>query len=85
MSNVDVKIDYKGVGALLRGSGVRDMVDSIGAQIAGRAGDGYSHRTHYSGQRMICNVYADSKEAKRDNLENNTLLKAMGTAERRSR
>ena len=85
MSNVEIKVNYKGVGALLRGPEVREMVDSIGAGIASRAGDGYGNRTHYTGQRSICNVYADSKEAKKDNLEHNTLLKAMGTSGRRSR
>lgn len=85
MSNVKIEVNYKGVGALLRGSEVREMVDSIGAGIAARAGDGYGKRTHYTKQRSICNVFADSKEAKQDNLEHNTLLKAMGTSERRSR
>lgn len=78
MANVKIELNRKGVAQLLQGAETRDMVQRIGNEVAQRAGTGYSARTHNSGQRQICNVYPDTREARQDNLENNTLIKAMG-------
>lgn len=79
MGNVKVELNTNAVGALLKGPEVLAMLESQGAVIAGRAGAGYGYRTHNTGQRQICNVYAATPEAYRDNLEHNTLLKALGS------
>lgn len=75
---VKIELNRDGIGALLKGPETREMVERFGDEVAQRAGTGYAARTHNSGQRHICNVYAATPEARQDNLENNTLIKAMG-------
>lgn len=75
---IKIVLDQDGVGALLKGQEVEEMVQRFGKEVAQRAGTDYEARTHVTSQRQICNVYATTKEARQDNLENNTLLKALG-------
>ena len=46
-------------------------------QVAARAGDGYATDVYQAGTRVIASVYTETEEAMKDNLENNTLLKAV--------
>lgn len=85
MTNLKIELDRAGVAALLKGPETRNMVQSFGQAVAQRAGTGYGARTHDSGQRQICNVYAATPEARQDNLDNNTLIKAMGNLPGRSK
>ena len=77
-NNIRIELNRDGIGALLKGPETEHMVQSFGNEVAQRAGTGYAARTHNTGQRQICNVYAATREARQDNLENNTLIKAMG-------
>lgn len=79
MSNVEVKLIREGVGELLKSQGVADYCNEIANQVAANAGEGYETRQHVSDQRVIVNVYTATKEAYVDNLENNTLLHALGS------
>ncbi len=74
-----VTLVRKGVRELLKSQAVADLCASLGQDMARRAGEGYEAAPpHQTGQRAAVNVYAGTREARRDNLENNTLLKAMG-------
>lgn len=76
---VEVKINYAGVGELLNSQWAADCCAEVAQQVAERAGDGYVVAApHSTGQRVAVNVYAETKEAAKDNYENNTLLKAVG-------
>lgn len=67
-----------GIKALLNCDGVSAAVEQIAAQTAQRAGDGYAAAApHKTGQRVAVNVYPATREAAIDNLENDTLLKAV--------
>lgn len=71
-------LDRKGVHALLNSPEIEEVCVRTAAEVAARAGEGYTAaEPHRTGQRVAVNVYADSKEARRDNLENNTLLKVI--------
>lgn len=50
----------------------------LGGDIQRGLGDGYSSKVFYGHDRVSVIVGADSKEAVNDNLQNNTLLKAVG-------
>lgn len=78
MANVTVKLNYKGIGELLKSQWAADCCKEVGDHVAQTAGEGYETRAHVSDQRAIVNVYAATKEANQDNLDNNTLLKALG-------
>lgn len=67
-----IEWNWKGWNEARRSSGVRALLISHANATAHEAGDGYKVVEFPS--RVI--VTADSEEAKRDNLKNNTLLKA---------
>lgn len=74
---MELKVNYKQVGALLRGPETEQMVRSYAEDIRGRAGDGYGSDARKLSTRWISTVYTASKETAQDNMEHNTLLKAM--------
>lgn len=76
-STVEIKVSYSQVGALLRGSETKAMLEQAASEVRGRCGDGYSSDTKSMGTRVIASVYTDTYEAMKDNLQNNTILKAL--------
>ncbi len=71
-------LNRKGVGELLKGEAMRSIIEARAARVASNAGKGYkAAKPHNTGQRVAVNVYAATDEARKDNLENNTLLKAL--------
>ena len=81
MSKVKFELDIRGLNELMKSPEMQSILDQEGAKIAGRAsgmsGEQFGHRTHVADYVAITNVYPDSKEAARDNYNNNTLLKAL--------
>ena len=76
MANIKIEVNYKNVGQLLKSDDMRNIVKSAAETIAHNAGQGYRYDAKVMGTRVIASAYAGSKKAKRDCLENNTLLKA---------
>lgn len=75
---IKVELNHEAVGELLKSSEMQELVKSYADEIAERAGEGYASDTYNAGSRVIASAYTDTEEAMEDNLENNTLLKAMG-------
>ena len=63
---------------IMKSAEMQSYLGEAGAQVAARAGDDYGYRVHVADYVAIVNIYPDSKEAAKDNYENNTLLKALG-------
>ena len=63
---------------MLRGPGAQGVVKTYAAAIQGRAGTGYEVDTYVGTNRANASVYPATYEARKDNYENNTLLKARG-------
>ena len=78
MSKVKFELNRSGVRELLRGPEAMGICREYAMQIRGRAGDGYEVTTYVGPNRVNASVYAATYEARRDNYENNTLLKARG-------
>lgn len=78
MAKVKIKLNYKGVGALLKGPEARQMVAGEAGKIASAAGSGYGTDVRVVGDRVRGEAFTATKEAMEDNMESNTLLKAMG-------
>lgn len=78
MATVKVELNSEGIRALLKGSEVEQAISEKAEKVAGRAGSGYSHDTKQMSGRVIASAYTATDEAKKDNMENNTLLKALG-------
>ena len=78
MSKVKFKLNKAGVRELLRSPEVMSVVTGYASQIQSRCGAGYELTTHTGVNRVNASVHAATVEARRDNYENNTLLKARG-------
>lgn len=76
MSKVKFKLDRGGVRELLRSAS--GVCEEYARAIQSRAGAGYEVSTYVGTNRANASVYAATAEARRDNYENNTLLKARG-------
>ena len=75
---INVELNHEAVGELLKSSEMQELIKSYADEIAERAGEGYASDTYSAGSRVIASAYTETEEAMEDNLENNTLLKAMG-------
>lgn len=60
---------------MLRSEEMQALLGEKASEIAGRCGSGYESDTHMTPGRVIASVYAESKEAVKDNLDNNTILR----------
>lgn len=78
MSKMKFELDINGLRELMKSAEMQSCLDQAGAQVAARAGGDYGHRVHVADYVAIVNIYPDSKEAAKDNYENNTLLRALG-------
>ena len=74
---VRVELNEKGVRELLQSPEMAAICKEHAQTIANRAGEGYMVTTYTGRTRVNASVYAATDKAKRDNLKNNTLLKAV--------
>ena len=78
-NKVEFELNLAGLQELMKSDEMQAALSEAGAAVANAAGGDYAHREHVASFVAISNVYPDSKEAAKDNYENNTLLKALGT------
>ena len=74
---VKVKLNYKGVGQLLKSSEMQALLAQYAGQIAGRCGGGYETDGFVAQTRAVATVYASTRAARADNARSNTILKAL--------
>ncbi len=79
-SNVKFELNLPGLNELMKSGEMQSILDAAGSAVASSAGSGYGHRTHVASFVAICNVYPETKEAAKKNYEDNTLVKALGSA-----
>jgi 23S rRNA A2030 N6-methylase RlmJ len=72
------KLNRDGVRELMQSADAMGVVREYADQIRNRAGDGYEVSEYVGKTRVNASVYAATEEARKDNLENNTLLRAVG-------
>lgn len=73
------KLNLPGLNELMKSPEMCAALNAAAAQIQGRAGAGYEiESAHPISFVAIAAVHAATKETRKDNLENNTLLKAVG-------
>lgn len=77
MSKIKIELNKEGVKELLKSGEMMAICEEHAREIQQRCGDGYEISTHVGVNRVNASVYAESKAAIKDNLENNTLLRAM--------
>ena len=74
---VKVELNSEGVRALLKSAEMKAFCKQLAEGIATRAGEGYQVSTYTGPTRVNASVIAATNAAKRDNMKNNTLLKAV--------
>lgn len=79
MARVKVVLNRSAVrDQLLRSSEMQSICEEQARGIAARCGPGFAVDTHTGRNRVNAMVYADTFEARKDNMKNNTILKAVG-------
>lgn len=77
MAKISFKFDVKGLNELMKSAEMKGILNEAAGQIADTAGEGYGvEAAHDIKFIAIAAVHAETYEAKLDNSENNTLLKA---------
>ena len=77
MAKSKFKLNYAGVGQLLKSAEMQKVLEEKATAVKNRCGDGYEQDIYVGKNRANAMVYPDSYAAKRDNMKNNTILKAV--------
>lgn len=77
MASMKFKLNRAGVRQLMRSSEMQEILEKKASAIKGRAGEGYEQDMYVGRNRANAMVRASTYQAKKDNLENNTILKAV--------
>ena len=77
MANLKVVLNHEGIRNMLRSSEAREICEKYAKDAQSRLGDEYVVSSYTGKERVNASVLAKSLKAKRDNAENNTILKAM--------
>ena len=72
---VRIELNSAGIREMLLSPEMQAVLGEKAAEIAGRCGEGYESDTYLTPGRAVASVYAESKEAVKDNLDNNTILR----------
>lgn len=75
--NVKFVLNRSGVRDLLRSQEMMDVCKGYADNALSRLGDGYEVTTHTGSNRVNAMVSAESYSAKRENLTDNTIIKAV--------
>ena len=77
MSKVEIVLNSAGIREMLQSAEMQALLGEKATEIAGRCGEGYASDTYMTPGRAIASVFAESKEAIKDNLDNNTILRTL--------
>lgn len=73
------KLNWPGLKELMRSEEMRSVLKEYATSVKDYAGEGYEVVEYMGKSRRNTMVHARTKKAFKDNLENNTLLKALGS------
>lgn len=80
MSNFKFELNLPGLNELMKSGEMQNYLLNAGNVVAKSAGEGYEAEVHLADYVAISNVYPTTFKSRRDNLNNNTLVKAIGAA-----
>lgn len=78
MGSVRIELNHDGIRELLQSNEMKSICEEHANAALGKLGDGYVVTTHTGKNRVNASVFAESYKAKKENLESNTILKALG-------
>lgn len=77
MSKLKFKLNRAGVRELMQSNEMQAILNDKANEAINRLGTGYAMDTRVGKNRANAMVYAETYQAKKDNLENNSILKAV--------
>jgi hypothetical protein len=77
MANVKIVLNREGVRSLLRSEEMMSICENQANAAVNRLGSGYEVSTYVGRNRVNASITAVTSEAMQENLENNTILKAL--------
>lgn len=77
MSSVKIELNSAGIKQFLHSREVAKCVKNYADKAADRLGEGYKSDYKHMPTRVIASVYTDTDEARQQNLQENSLLKAV--------
>lgn len=77
MSKIKVELNSTGIRDLLKSGEMAAAVSAVAGYVQSRCGNDYATDSYQTPSRVVSSVFTDSAEAAKDNIENNTLLKAV--------
>lgn len=77
MSKMKFTLNTSGVAELMKSSAMQEVLSEKATGIKNRCGDGYEQDVHIGKTRANAMVSAKTYQAKKDNMKNNTILKAV--------
>lgn len=77
MAKMKFKLNRSGVAALMKSNQMQGVLEEKATGVRNRAGEGYKQDIYVGKTRANAMVYADTYQAEKDNMKNNTLLKAV--------
>lgn len=80
VKKVRFELNLPGLNELMKSSEMQSALQAAGNAVAKAAGGDYGVNVHTANWVAITNVYPNSKDAAKENAENNTLLKGLSGA-----
>lgn len=77
MAEVEIKLNREGVREMLRSQEMKTLCEEHANKALSRLGPGYTVSSMIGKTRVNASIMAESYEAKRDNMQNNSILKAL--------
>lgn len=77
---VKFKLNLPGLNELMKSPEMQNVLDEAGEKVAQIAGPDYAASPKTGRWIGFSNIYPNSKEAARDNYDNNTLIKALNSS-----
>ena len=77
MAKVKFELNREGVRELMKSKEMTSGLEAIAGNVLSRLGEGYSTNTYVGRNRVNVEVKADTFQARRENAQNNTILKAV--------
>ena len=74
---IKFELNRSGVSELMKSSNMQSILKKQATGMKNRAGSGYEQDLYVGKNRANAQVWASSKEARSDNMKNNTLLKSV--------
>lgn len=74
---VEFELNLPGLNQLMKSAEMQKVLDHKAQAVQSVAGEGFNHQTYPINWIAVTSIYPETQKAKKDNLRDNTLLKAL--------